>query len=87
MPTNMTLAQDAANEETPLLPDVSVDQHAELYQRFSPARKRVILALVSLAGVVPRKCLQSVLQPEQLTALSFVYKSPCPVPSYQPSGS
>lgn len=49
--------QDVASlsEETPLLPPTPADKHAALYNRFSPARKRVILALVSCAGIVPRK--------------------------------
>ncbi|KZT64250.1 MFS general substrate transporter [Daedalea quercina L-15889] len=47
-------AQDVASEDTPLLvPQSPADKHAALYHRFSPARKRVILALVSLAGIVP----------------------------------
>ncbi|EPS98621.1 hypothetical protein FOMPIDRAFT_1165031 [Fomitopsis schrenkii] len=47
--------QDVANisEETPLLPQIPADKHAALYNRFSPAQKRAILALVSCAGIVP----------------------------------
>ena len=62
----MTLAkpQDAVSEETPLLLSPR-DQHADLYKRFSPARKRVILALVSLAGVVPRQCSHLMLRERQ----------------------
>lgn len=54
-------AQGTAGEETPLLlPESRVDKHAELYKRFTPARKRIILALVSLAGLVPREYFQFV---------------------------
>lgn len=45
------------SEETPLLvplPDPVVLEHELVYQRFSPARKRFILSLVSLAGIMPR---------------------------------
>ncbi|KAH9829638.1 MFS general substrate transporter [Rhodofomes roseus] len=42
------------SEEAPLLaPPKPADAHAALYSRFSPARKRIILALVSCAGIVP----------------------------------
>ena len=55
--TAVMTAEDTTNpsEETPLLSQTAADKHAALYHRFSPARKRVILALVSCAGIVPRK--------------------------------
>ena len=40
------------SEETPLLQDVRLN-HDDVYQRFSPARKRAILALVSGCGLLP----------------------------------
>ncbi|KAH9917966.1 major facilitator superfamily domain-containing protein [Fomitopsis serialis] len=48
------MANHVPSEETALLvPQKPADAHAALYSRFSPARKRVILALVSCAGIVP----------------------------------
>lgn len=49
--------QAPPSEETPLLSQNPADKHAALYNRFSPARKRAILALVSCAGIVPRESL------------------------------
>ena len=46
-----------SSEETPLLSsDRDVDRE-EVYKRFAPARKRGILAIVSLTGLVPRTCI------------------------------
>ena len=48
-----------SSEETPLLSsdrDVLVDRE-EVYKRFAPARKRGILAIVALTGLVPRTCI------------------------------
>ena len=42
------------NEETPLL-DADIRKHEEVYNRFTPAQKRVIVALIALAGLVPRE--------------------------------
>ncbi|EKM56177.1 uncharacterized protein PHACADRAFT_95579 [Phanerochaete carnosa HHB-10118-sp] len=41
-----------ASEETPLLDD-DVRKHEEVYKRFRPSQKRVIVALISLAGLIP----------------------------------
>jgi hypothetical protein len=49
----MTQDDALASEETPLLADVPKDAHDAIYDRFSPAQKRTILALVSCAGLVP----------------------------------
>ena len=43
-----------SNEETPLLSSATNLDHEEVYKRFAPARKRVILAIVSLIGLIPR---------------------------------
>ena len=49
-----------ATEESPLLEevgevvDVDVKKHEAVYSRFTPARKRVIVALIALAGLMPR---------------------------------
>jgi len=53
----MTLEQDG--EQTPLL-DAS-KQHEVVYQRFSRPRKRMILSIASLTGLLPRTfmCLSS----------------------------
>ncbi|KIP04583.1 hypothetical protein PHLGIDRAFT_129402 [Phlebiopsis gigantea 11061_1 CR5-6] len=45
-----------ATEESPLLGevvDIAVLKHEEVYNRFTPAQKRTITALISLAGLVP----------------------------------
>ena len=42
------------NEETPLLSSDRNLDHEEVYKRFAPARKRGILAIVSLTGLIPR---------------------------------
>ncbi|KAI0062171.1 MFS general substrate transporter [Artomyces pyxidatus] len=48
-----------SSEESPLLPHaveenaVPLSAHQAVYQRFTPARKRVIVALVSSAGLIP----------------------------------
>lgn len=42
----------ASGEETPLLND-EVRKHEEVYNRFTPAQKRTITALISLAGLFP----------------------------------
>jgi hypothetical protein len=59
-----------ASEETPLLADAIVaessiaGEHSDskaVYDRFTPARKRVILALVSICGLIPRaSCVNAV---------------------------
>ena len=41
-------------EETPLLPSTKNLDHDKVYQRFAVARKRGILAIVSLIGLIPR---------------------------------
>jgi hypothetical protein len=41
-------------EETPLLSSERNLDHEEVYKRFAPARKRGILAIVSLTGLIPR---------------------------------
>lgn len=52
--------QKMATEESPLLEevgevvDVDVKKHEAVYSRFTPARKRVIVALIALAGLMPR---------------------------------
>ena len=47
-----------ASEETPLLDSqddlATIQQHEAVYARFSPVRKRTIVALVALAGLSPR---------------------------------
>jgi hypothetical protein len=47
------------SEETPLLADSNVNlarkKHEEIYDRFSEGRKRVIVALVSWCGLIPRQ--------------------------------
>lgn len=40
-------------EETPLLAQVNLP-HEVIYNRFTPARKRVIMAMVSVCGLLPR---------------------------------
>lgn len=48
-----------ATEESPLLGEVvdaAVLKHEEVYNRFKPAQKRTITALISLAGLVPCAC-------------------------------
>lgn len=47
------------SEETPLLNDNAADsdvqtRHEAVYRRFSPARKRTIVGLVSVCGLIPR---------------------------------
>ncbi|KAF8812965.1 MFS general substrate transporter, partial [Phlegmacium glaucopus] len=43
-----------SSEETPLLPPRNLDHdHNEVYKRFTPARKRGILAIVSFTGLIP----------------------------------
>ena len=44
-----------SSEETPLLPSAENLDHEQVYKRFAVARKRVILAIVSLIGLIPRK--------------------------------
>ena len=43
-----------SSEETPLLPSSKNLDHEQVYTRFSIARKRGILAIVSLVGLIPR---------------------------------
>ena len=42
------------SEETPLLPSAKNLDHEEVYKRFTLAKKRRILAIVSLIGLIPR---------------------------------
>ena len=42
-----------SSEETPLLPYHDLD-HEQIYKRFALARKRGILAIVSIIGLIPR---------------------------------
>ena len=61
-----------ATEETSLLTDPpSTDpealRHELLYQRFSPSQKRVIVALISLAGLIP--CTSRVLNRDTLAGI------------------
>jgi hypothetical protein len=42
-----------ASEETPLLVSDAELAHEALYNRFSPSRKRIIVALVSWSGILP----------------------------------
>ena len=42
------------SEETPLLSSDRNLNHEEVYKRFAPAKKRGILAIVSLTGLIPR---------------------------------
>lgn len=47
-----------ATEETPLLGEVvdeDIRKHEEVYNRFTPAQKRTITSLISLAGLLPRE--------------------------------
>lgn len=39
------------SEATPLLAQI---KHEEVYRRFKPSQKRVILAIVSVTGLLPR---------------------------------
>lgn len=48
----MSPSNPMANEETPLLDD-AVRKHEEVYNRFTPAQKRTVTALISLAGLLP----------------------------------
>ena len=50
-----------SSEETPL-PSFDMDflNHEEVYKRFAPARKKGILAIVSLAGLIPRTYIQHI---------------------------
>ena len=43
-----------SNEETPLLPPADDIDHEAVYKRFAVARKRGILAIVSIIGLIPR---------------------------------
>ena len=43
-----------SSEETPLLPSANNLEHEQVYKRFSLARKKGILAIVSLVGLIPR---------------------------------
>ena len=43
-----------SSEETPLLLSANNLDHEQVYQRFSLARKRGILAIVSLVALIPR---------------------------------
>lgn len=43
-----------STEETPLLASAKNLDHEQVYNRFSPARKRGILTIVSLIGLIPR---------------------------------
>ena len=45
------------SEETPLLSPTKNLDHEQVYSRFGPARKRGILAIVSLVGLIPRTSL------------------------------
>jgi hypothetical protein len=42
-----------ASEETPLISSSAELAHEALYNRFSPSRKRVIVALVSASATLP----------------------------------
>ena len=45
-----------ASEESPLLPsdqDRNAGKHEAVYRRFSPAKKRLIVGMVSLCGLIP----------------------------------
>ena len=42
------------SEETPLLTPAKTLDHEQVYKRFGSARKRGILAIVSLVGLIPR---------------------------------
>ena len=52
-----------ATEDTPLIntpnpndsEEVVVLKHEQLYKRFSPAYKRIIVSIVSWSGLIPRK--------------------------------
>lgn len=50
-----------ASEESPLLASsediIAEIQHEAVYERFSSLRKKVIVAIVSLAGLIPRMLL------------------------------
>ena len=42
------------SERTPLLREENVDQkYDDVYDRFTPAQKRTIVALISMAGIAP----------------------------------
>ena len=43
-----------SSEETPLLPPAKNLDHEQVYERFAIARKRGILAIVSVIGLIPR---------------------------------
>ena len=45
-----------ASEETPLLrsdQDDNAAKHEAVYRRFSPAKKRLIVTMVSICGLIP----------------------------------
>ena len=48
------------SEETPLLSSDRNLNNEEIYNRFTPARKRGILAIVSLTGLIPRTCISNI---------------------------
>jgi hypothetical protein len=53
------------SEETPLLDAVEIQddneiQHKLIYKRFSPRQKRVLVAIVSCCGLLPREGLNIV---------------------------
>ena len=60
----LTFIKMESSEETPLLPSVKNLEHEQVYKRFGLARKRGILAIVSLVGLIPRTYLSNISQIE-----------------------
>jgi len=69
-----------SSEETPLLsPPI---KHEEIYKRFKPAKKRVIVALVSITGLLARTTFSScIFEFFILLSSSLVFVSGTFVPS------
>lgn len=78
-----------ASEETPLLN--AVIEHEDVYKRFSPQQKRVVVSVVSWIGLIPRTSVSSFwyMLSSSYSAISFrfwffraVYTSNRPGASY-----
>lgn len=58
-----------STEQTPLLTHT---QNDDMYERFTPAQKRVVVALVSWSGLIPCECLVLVLGAKDITHIIII---------------
>jgi hypothetical protein len=64
------------SEESPLLPtdqDYNAGKHEAVYGRFSPAKKRLIVAMVSICGLIPCESLNALSQLIIHLTMKFYY--------------